>query len=315
MSFNISAEAFKQIAALSKLQNATIQNRVMKLSEESGEVAGAVLKYTEAPGCTYRTATAENVVEELIDVILVAMSVLYELKGVTQEQFEDKLDEKLLKWSAVLHETDQNQPVLPHEIHITVSLSQDQTTEQFVSICKLMGCKPVLIELQRDMKAVGEDLMTSFTIQSTTEDAMRVMLSQVSMLANAGFKVIRKKIETVPWHPDVPKNENDLHLGYFETHVPVIISDRKFTRGKVFEICDKHGVHLSRNKFKQLDGDSYVAMCTMRSYHDTASTFQKKVDSFINELTANNITLHKKVFVEYAVYDSNVHSDDRWMGK
>lgn len=314
MSFYITPEAFNRIATLSKKQNTTIQNRVMKLSEEVGEVAGAVLKYTEAPGCTYRTATADNVVEEVIDVMLVAMSLLYELKGVTQEDLEDVLGDKLLKWSAALQQTDDIfQPTFPHEIHITVSPTQHQTIEQFVDVCRNMGCKPVLIELQRDLQSVGDDLMTSYTVESTTADAIFIMLSQAATLSKAGFKVTRKKIETVPWHPDVPQHVDDHHEGYFETHVPVVISDTRFTRGTVFEICEKHSVHLSRNKFKQLDGDRYVGMCTMRSYTDTASSFQLKVEAFTNDLTKNNVTINKKALIEYALYDSNEQSDDRWI--
>ena len=49
----------------------TLSERALKLSEETGEVAEAVLSYTNACGCSYKHKTRKDILEECTDVIII----------------------------------------------------------------------------------------------------------------------------------------------------------------------------------------------------------------------------------------------------
>ncbi|MEG2985747.1 MAG: MazG-like family protein, partial [Peptostreptococcaceae bacterium] len=67
---------FKDIEKLTVIDKKTLVERTLKLSEEVGEVAQAVLSYSDACGCGYKNKTKEDVVEECLDVIIVASAII-----------------------------------------------------------------------------------------------------------------------------------------------------------------------------------------------------------------------------------------------
>jgi NTP pyrophosphatase (non-canonical NTP hydrolase) len=75
----------------------SIEQICLKLCEESGECAQAVLSYNDAFGCSYKKLTAEDVKEEAADTILAALSIIYRLNADTNEIF-DLLAKKADKW-------------------------------------------------------------------------------------------------------------------------------------------------------------------------------------------------------------------------
>lgn len=204
----------------------------------------------------------------------------------------------------------------PHEIHVTVRINSEEQKQKFFDLCKEIGCKPVLIELQRKGLMVGEDVMTSDSLRCTTENAIALMQDTSAFFANHGFEIVREKVETVPWHPAAPQHEIEVTGDtYFESHVPVIVKDTDYAKNNrsiLFEVCEKHNVHLSRNKFKQITEREYIVMCTLRSYDDYASRFERKVKDFAQELASVGFEVTKTT-VEFAIYDSNNKHDDRWI--
>jgi len=78
----------------------SLESKGLKLAEEAGEVAGAILSYNGADGCVYKAKTREHVLEELIDVIMVAGAMIYLLEGgrVDEEEIDIILDKKIGKW-------------------------------------------------------------------------------------------------------------------------------------------------------------------------------------------------------------------------
>jgi len=83
----------------------TLQERVLKLTEEAGELAQAVLSVTGAPGSTYKKHSLEDVREEAADAAIVALSVLAQACE-SREEFDAELNrlmaEKCAKWQEKL---------------------------------------------------------------------------------------------------------------------------------------------------------------------------------------------------------------------
>lgn len=66
-----------ELKRLSEKERKTLLQRALKLTEETGEVAEAVLSFMDAPGCGYKKKTEDDVVEEAIDVIIMASSIIF----------------------------------------------------------------------------------------------------------------------------------------------------------------------------------------------------------------------------------------------
>ena len=79
----------------------------LKLSEEVGEVSEAVLIMNSTNGSTYKGSDVEqakmDVMEESVDVMMVAMSLFAKLGG-TQEMFDNILQHKSVKWDKVVNQ-------------------------------------------------------------------------------------------------------------------------------------------------------------------------------------------------------------------
>lgn len=85
----------------------TLQERSLKLAEEAGELAQAVLSATKAPGSAYKNMTLADVREEAVDAAIVAFSILAQASA-SREEFEAELErlmrEKCAKWQNKLAE-------------------------------------------------------------------------------------------------------------------------------------------------------------------------------------------------------------------
>ncbi|MBO0346920.1 MazG-like family protein [Roseibium sp. CAU 1637] len=86
----------------------TLQERALKLCEEAGEVAQAVLSATGAPGSTYKKLELADVREEAVDTMIVALAVLAQASD-SDEMFQAELTRllslKVGKWQETLTRT------------------------------------------------------------------------------------------------------------------------------------------------------------------------------------------------------------------
>ena len=87
----------ENIKTLSIKNGKSIEQICLKLSEETGECSQALLSYVEAEGSVYKGLGSQDVKEECIDVIMVAISLFYKLGG-NNEELVDLLSEKMEKW-------------------------------------------------------------------------------------------------------------------------------------------------------------------------------------------------------------------------
>lgn len=83
----------------------TLQERALKLAEEAGELAQAVLSVTKAPGSEYKGHDLADVREEAADTAIVALSILAQASE-SREEFEAELNrlmaDKCVKWQEKL---------------------------------------------------------------------------------------------------------------------------------------------------------------------------------------------------------------------
>ena len=91
---------FEEISRLTEIDKKTLLERTLKLSEETGEVAQAVLSYSKACGCGYKNKSKEDLLEECIDVIIVASSIISQSydNDVDIEKVKSIYNKKLAKW-------------------------------------------------------------------------------------------------------------------------------------------------------------------------------------------------------------------------
>lgn len=91
---------FEVIENLTKLDKKILIERALKLSEEVGEVSEAILSYSNACGCGYKNKDKKDVIEECLDVIIVATSLISQVSDndVDEKLVEELYSKKINKW-------------------------------------------------------------------------------------------------------------------------------------------------------------------------------------------------------------------------
>ncbi|ADO55996.1 hypothetical protein NS115_23430 [Paenibacillus jamilae] len=94
-------QLLKKIQYLSTHEKKTLEQMVLKLSEEVGETSQAMLSYMNANGSEYKQLNISDVKEECADVILVALSLFYKLSN-NEGELQEFLSKKVDKWESVM---------------------------------------------------------------------------------------------------------------------------------------------------------------------------------------------------------------------
>lgn len=204
---------------------------------------------------------------------------------------------------------------LPYEFHVTIEADQELDLDKFQTACGQLGVKPIVLDLG-DSNTKLTDVMTSSTEMLDDDQSAFESLNRIGDgLAEDGFSVVRRKIETAPWHPASPQITGDQMPdgSYFEAHFAVstptdLIDDlRDHVTGASPEL------HLSRNMFKRAKDGRAIIMATLRDYDTVYSDFGAAVEDIAARLDDGTYLLAKNPITEFALYDSNTHHDDTWM--
>ena len=343
------------IKTLSIKDKKTLSQKGLKLVEEVGELARVILPYDSAHGTNHRFIDREAILEEVVDVYLTNISIAHSL-GFTDEEFNDMLAKKSEKWSKLQASEEKAEFPLPFEIHVTVDFDElftniwsekiqskgvikypiedrkaerqewvDKLLDKFKDVCSKIGVKPIVIDLEINDGSVIKDIMTSSKHFGDNRSAYEESERICSELRKYGYKVLRNKIESVPWHPAAPviSTGKEIPNGcYFEAHIGVIINpDQKIelnefvkstlTNGHLIELSGT--AKLSQNFFKKSkDGSKFVNMLTYRSNICGSPKFKLEVEGIKHLLQEEGFEF-EKVEVEYAVYDTNVTHDAKWI--
>ena len=305
-------EAVKQ---LSLADPKTLSQKTLKLFEEGGELAKSVLPYESAAGTLHRVVHKGKLLEEAADVMLVALSIAYEL-GFDDEAIASAMQKKSLYWAEIQkNESGINPNKIPHEIHVTVAAA---SVEQFRKDCHSIGVKPVFLALHTTGNGIIKDVMTSQVVIGTTAEAFDAMTDTQSALLRMNYDVVRSKIEAAPWHPSAPTATNKLKHAednYFESHIEVHVDNSEVTGQsmEMLKLCVADtDAHLSNNFFKMTDTVQTV-MVTIRRYTGTFEQFKCALDELKVRLTTWGFEYNKKDIVEYSIYDSKTSHDSEWL--
>lgn len=318
------------IKDLSIKDEKTLSQKVLKVVEEVGELAKVILPFDSTPGTLHRFTDREKILEEIVDVYLTNISILHSL-NFTDDEFDEMLNTKANKWAKLqLKEAEVTYP-LPYEIHVTVNTDfismREFTNEQFKEDCLEIGVKPIVLDLEMK-EGTLKDVMTSSKHFGDNRSAYEESLRIVNTLKGYGYKVVRNKIESVPWHPAAPTFNTGEPIPngcYFESHIGVVITPdekkelKKFVKG-LNNRCTEAGIielggtcKLSQNFFKKSkDGSKFVNMLTYRDNMTSRKSFENGVEAIKWSLNKCGFDF-EKVEVEYAIYDTNVKHDSKWI--
>lgn len=321
------------IKDLSIKDKKTLSQKALKVTEEVGELAKVILPYDSAHCTNHRFVDKSKILEEIADVYLTNISIAYSL-GITDDEIEEMISDKTKKWAELQANESKGEFPLPFEIHITTELEDmsDLSIDKFKTVCSEIGVKPIIIDLEINSKIhksfIKQDVMTSSKFFGDNRGAYEESERISSLLKKSGYKVLRNKIETVPWHPNAPtlKTGEPIPNGcYFESHIGVSIAlDQKESLEQL--VSELNGgytefgqielggvVKLSQNFFKKSkDGSKFINMITYRNNMTSNSKFKEEVDDIKWVLDKSGFT-YEKVEVEYAVYDTNVTHDRAWI--
>ncbi len=334
------------VKELSKKDKKTLSQKALKLVEEVGELARVVLPYDSAHGTNHRFIDREALLEEIADVHLTNISIAHSL-GFTDDELNEMMVRKAEKWATLQAKEDKATFPLPYEIHVTVDLENSYTHKyinsgslnDFKEHCRSIGVKPIVIDLEMKDKSSMKDVMTSSKFFGDNRTAYEESERIAKRLKEMGYEVVRNKIETVPWHPAAPQDDDKDHPlwhgepipngCYFESHIGVLVT--KETKPDLEElvdflndsICELSGTaKLSKNFFKKTEDGRFINMLTYRSNMVNAKEFETEVRSIERIISGKNdwsMLSHfrsfeyEKVEIEYAIYDTNVTHDAKWI--
>ena len=322
------------IKSLSIKDGKTLSQKALKTCEEVGELAKAVLPFDSAPGTNHRFIDRDKILEEIADVYLTNISIAYSL-DFTDEEIYDMIQKKAMMWQEIQSKESKSEFPLPFEIHITIDMSKvadgsdpvnDKKlfVEDFKNNCKSLGVKPIVLELQLENGTL-DDVMTSSKHFGDNRSAYEESERITKELSKLGYCVVRKKIETVPWHSDSPIVDGVIPIPndcYFESHIGVVITPNQKENlndfvdflNDTFEQSGSGGVaKMSQNFFKKSnDGSRFINMITYRNNLCGYNTFLEEVEMIKYSLISNGFEF-EKVEVEYAIYDTNVSHDNVWL--
>jgi hypothetical protein len=307
---------------LSVMDTKSLSGKLLKVTEENGELAGELQAYDGLDGAHHRITTQERVLEEAVDVLLASISIPLSI-GFSEVDITDMIQRKMNKWAELQKKQAVSQGKLPYEIHITV---EEAEIEYFQQVCHNLGVKPIILDLQTiggdntDQQAI-KDVMTSSTLMGNNNQAISEMERITKGLENAHLSVVRKKIETVPWHPAAPSESDSTPEMpkdcYFESHIAVIVDDPS-TRREIDTYCHANKLHASRNAFKRYEDGSYKLMLTYRAYDGTQEKFKAVLSGFASDLSlikdqqGEPLTIDK-VITEFSLFDSKISHDQAWL--
>lgn len=302
-------ELEEKIKELSLNDTKNLSQMGLKLTEECGELAKVLLPFDNADGTRHRFVDRDALIEGVVDVILVARSILYKLR-VHDDKYNAMLLKKTHYWEKL--QSLPSYETFPYEIHITVR--QAPSYSQFLNDCTEIGVKAVVLDLHTKSSGIIKDVMTSSTMVGTNQTVIDEVHRITDELETRGYQVVRQKIETVPWHPHTANERNEDN--YFEAHIPVTITDDNDDYEKLKYLIKRYpGCHLSHNALKKHNDGTIIMMVTMRHNDCSHEDFVRRVNLLRGGLVEEGYDISPKHMVEWAIYDNNIHHDGEWVGE
>ena len=315
----MSPQLLAYIRALTTRDTKTLAQKALKTAEEVGELAKKVLPFENAHATTHRFVDRRDILEECADTMLCALSVAFDL-GFSVEDLDDMMQQKAQKWARLQAREEGVRYPLPYELHVTVA--QAANADAFRAHCTELGVKPIFLDLQnRASQSVLVDVMSSSVYFGDNQGALAELERISCGLGERGYEVVRRKIETVPWHPSAPSGADGVDTmppgGYFECHLNVLVSpvdedDRDQQLSALGRLAAEHEAHLSRNVFKRFGPNGFTVMMTLRRYEGQREAFEAQRDALAGALSSAGFTV-AKLITEFSLFDSRTGHDASWL--
>ncbi|MEQ4725679.1 hypothetical protein [Nonomuraea sp. B19D2] len=194
------------------------------------------------------------------------------------------------------------------DIHVTVAAGT--AFERLAPWAARNGGKLTHIVLARG--EVPSQPMLTFTGRGTLTGQRAAAALSVARLREAGFDVVRVKIEAAPWNDDVPASDKAaaaLAACYFEHHAKVAVGDDP---AALAAIAGRHSAHVSRNA-RRLRGDgSYERFVTQRCRNVGLPEATRRFDALVAELRSADFAV-LETEQEFVVHDDNPGIDNGWI--
>jgi NTP pyrophosphatase (non-canonical NTP hydrolase) len=305
-------ELFELIKELSNRDPKTILQKTLKTTEEVGELAKAVLPYENAPQNTHKFSDKQKILEEVADTILGAISVGYNL-GMDTEQIEAMLWKKAEYWASLQAKERKNPFPLPFELHVTIHPKCD--LDKFKYICSEIGVKAISLDLiNENGESIQDEIMTSSKFFGNNQQVYDELTRIAEAVEKAGFKVVRRKIESTPWHPAAPSgkmgNKKMKKNGYFESHTDVMV--RPDQLGSLKLLAKEYEAVISHNLKKTFPDGSKKMILTIRSYKGYYEDFRATSKKLQKALMLKGFEPEADL-IEFAIYDTAVGHDHAWI--
>ncbi len=196
-----------------------------------------------------------------------------------------------------------------YEAHVTVAARDRATVARFGETCRALGIKSILIELPEG--ATPAQPMTATHHRGPFESALAEARSVASRLTEAGFEVVRVKVEALGRAPEAPETDAEAALRpdrYFELHGAVTLAPGD-DAATLAALVARYGARLSTNALK---GDGARRYLTQRVYGAGRATAEARFAALLAAVRGAGYSL-SRVRREFTVYDSNLALDSGWV--
>lgn len=200
----------------------------------------------------------------------------------------------------------------PFEVHVTVSADSAELAT-LAAWAGARGIKFTHIVLARGM--VSSQPMLTARASGTLGSVCQVADELVGNVTEAGFAVVRAKIEAAPDAAGVPTTAADAAAlpddMYFEHHVKVLL-DAGFDEADLTSSVIPHGAHLSRNARRVRDDGQTERFVTQRCRHVGLAAAGKRLDRLVGSLISAQLHV-QSIEREFVVFDSAPAVDAGWI--
>jgi hypothetical protein len=198
------------------------------------------------------------------------------------------------------------------EMHLTVS-AVDGAHDRLRSWAERHGLKYTRIVLDRGQ--TPDQPMLTVRGRGTLDEQRDSARSWTQRLHDAGFPVVRVKIEASPFNAHVPENSAQAAAlppsCYFEHHVKLVLAGEDDT-ARVREVSERHAAHLSRNARRALVDGRVERFVTQRCRGVGRTEARRRLDDLLAAIAAEGFAT-VEVEEEFVVVDDNPHLDLGWI--
>ena len=200
------------------------------------------------------------------------------------------------------------------EAHLTVDAGSVQSVGRLADWAAARGLGFTHIVLARGLHP--SQPMVTLRGRGRADDWIRTTVAETAAaLADAGFPVLRTKVETTPWASGVPRTDAEARLApphlHFEHHVKLLLpagADLAALASRVLP----HGAHLSRNARRIRADGLQERFVTQRCHAVGARTAHRCLEALLAGLPDTQVLETER---EYVVHDTRLDLDAGWLAR